>query len=62
MVCQKPLLLNYNLALNIKLDNFYKIGNLKKNRKVPKHNKDTGNLQILLHLRSLFQLHVIALH
>jgi len=39
------------------LDNV-KIGNLKrKNRdhnKVPKQNKDTGNLQILLHLRSLF--------
>jgi len=39
------------------LDNV-KIGNLKsKNRdhkKVPKQDEDTGNLQILLHLRSLF--------
>jgi len=40
-----------------KLDNV-EIGNLiKKNRdhkKVPKQDKDTGDLQILLHLRSLF--------
>jgi len=40
-----------------KLDNV-KIGNLKKknrdNKKVPKQDEDTGNLQILLHLRSLF--------
>jgi len=38
------------------LDNV-KIGNLeRKNRdhKVPKQDEDTGNLQILLHLRSLF--------
>jgi len=42
------------------LDNV-KIGNLKrKNRdhkKVPKQDEDVGNLQILLHLRSLFRLH-----
>jgi len=42
-----------------KLDNV-KIGNLKrKNRdhkKVPKKDEGTGNLQILLHLRSLFWL------
>jgi len=29
-------------------------------KKVPKQNEDTGNLQILLHLRSLFWLHGIA--
>jgi len=34
-----------------------KIGILKK---VPKQDEDTGNLQILLHLRSLFRLHIIA--
>jgi len=40
-----------------KLDK-YKFGNLKrKNRdhkKIPKQDEDIGNLQILLHLRSLF--------
>jgi len=40
-----------------KLDNV-KIGNLKKknrdHKKVPKQDEDAGNLQILLHLRSLF--------
>jgi len=44
------------------LDNV-KIGNLKKKKgdhKIPKQDEDTGNLQILLHLRSLFQLHGIA--
>ena len=46
-----------------KLDNV-KIGNLKKknrdHKKVPKQDEDTGNLQILLHLRSLFWLYSIA--
>jgi len=46
-----------------RLDNV-KIGNLKrKNRdhkNIPKQDEDTGNLLILLHLRSLFQLHGIA--
>ena len=45
------------MALIEQLDNV-KIDNLKrKNRdhkKVPKQDKDAGNLQILLHLRSLF--------
>jgi len=40
-----------------KLDNV-KISNLKKknrgHKEVPKQDEDTGNLQILLHLRSLF--------
>jgi len=27
---------------------------------MPKQDEDNGNLQILLHLKSLFQLHVIA--
>jgi len=46
-----------NNCLSDLLDNV-KIGNLKrKNRdhkKVPKQDEDTGNMQILLHLRSLF--------
>jgi len=46
-----------------KLDNV-KFCNLKKknrdHKKLPKQDKDNGNLQILLHLRSLFQLHGIA--
>ena len=44
--------------LNKLLPDNVKIGNLKrKNRdhkKVPKQDEDAGNLQILLHLRSLF--------
>ena len=47
----------YSKTKLVILDNV-KIGNLKrKNRdhkKVPKQDEDTGNLQILLHLRSLF--------
>jgi len=55
---------NKNLfSLLYKLDNV-KIGDLKKknrdHKKVPKQDEDTGNLQILLHLRSLFQLYSIA--
>jgi len=45
------------------LDNV-KISNLKRRieimRKVPKQDEDTGNLQALLHLRSLFRLHGIT--
>jgi len=51
------------MQLSIWLDNV-KIGNLKKryrdHKKEPKQNEDAGNLQILLHLRSLFQIHHIV--
>jgi len=44
------------------LDNI-KIGNLKRRvgiiKNIPKQDEDTGSLQILLHLRSLFRLQVI---
>jgi len=40
-----------------KLDNT-KIGNLKRKNRDHKQDEDAGNLQILLHLRSLFWLHV----
>jgi len=52
------------MYIYIILDNV-KFGNLKKkknrdHKKVPKQDEDAGNLQILLHLRSLFWLHGIA--
>jgi len=45
------------------LGQFLQIWSQRKNRdhkNVPKQDEDAGNLQILLHLRSLFQLHGIA--
>ena len=48
------LLLDYH---NVKIDNLKRrIGIIK----VPKQDEDTGNLQILLHLRSLFWQHEIT--
>jgi len=54
----------YNVSITehkkTKETRYVKIGNLKKknrdHKNVPKQDEDTGNLQILLHLRSLFWL------